>query len=347
MRYLHLLKTVAIISLVTSLSTSLGGCASLQKQFADFKLDISSKDVAPVEMSAAILNIEEPILEERPIVIEFIKPLVMPGQMKLRPASYVTSDPVLKPFEAIEQANASASIEPNSSNYLNAIQVYPYTPGSLYQVYCAPQQVTDIALQPGEELTSVSAGDTIRWIVGDTVSGAIGGDQVHILVKPTKPSLATNLVITTNKRTYYLELHSYKDTYMAAVSWRYPREALGLRGVKKMTRRSKSKTAATISKPSLSIDNLNFRYEIKGDNPHWRPLRAFDDGHKVFIQFPERLDQGEAPPLFVMGRKGKSQLVNYRVKGSYYIVDRLFKSAELRLGEKNQDVVRIVRDAKS
>ena len=344
MRHTHLLKTTTAACLLVSLS----GCASLQKQFADFKLDMSRKDVAPVEMSAAILNIEEPIIQdERPIEIEFIKPLVMPGQMKLRPASYVTTGPILKPFEAIEQANASASIEPNSSNYLNAIQVYPYTPGSLYQVYCAPQQVTDIALQPGEELTSVSAGDTIRWIVGDTVSGAIGGEQVHILVKPTKPNLSTNLVITTNKRTYYLELHSYKDTYMAAVSWRYPREALGLRGVKKMTRRAKSKAATTISKPSLSIDNLNFRYEIKGDNPHWRPLRAFDDGHKVFIQFPERLDQGEAPPLFVMGRKGKSQLVNYRVKGVYYIVDRLFKTAELRLGEKDQDVVRIVRDTKS
>ena len=120
-----------------------------------------------------------------------------------------------------------------------------------------------------------------------------------------------------------------------------------MRGVKKITRRAKSKASATISKPSLSIDNLNFRYEIKGDNPYWRPLRAFDDGHKVFIQFPARLDQGEAPPLFVMGRKGKSQLVNYRVKGAYYIVDRLFKTAELRLGEKTQAIVRIVRDTKS
>ena len=340
MRHSHLLKTVAIIGLVTSL----GGCASLQKSFDDFKLDLSRKDETPALMSEAVLETEEPIQETRPIEIEFFEPVVMPGQMKLRPASITYSGPILKPFEAIEQANASASIEPNSSNYLNAIQVYPYTPGSLYQVYTAPGQITDIALQPGEELTSVSAGDTIRWIVGDTVSGAIGGEQVHILVKPTKPGLSTNLVITTTKRTYYLELHSYKDTYMAAVSWRYPREALGLRGAKKMKRRAESKTVSTSTSPKLSIEKLNFRYEIKGDHPHWRPLRAFDDGHKVFIQFPERLDQGEAPPLFVMGRKGKSQLVNYRVKGAYYIVDRLFKIAELRLGEKDQDVVKIIRD---
>ncbi len=340
MRHSHLLKTATIIGLATSLT----GCASLQKSFTDFKLDLSSKDETPALMSKAVLEVDEPIQEERPIKIEFFEPIIMPGQMKLRPASYVTTGPTLKPFEAIEQANASASIEPNSSNYLNAIQVYPYTPGSLYQVYTAPEQITDIALQPGEELISVSAGDTIRWIVGDTVSGAVGGEQVHILVKPTKPGLSTNLVITTTRRTYYLELHSYKDTYMAAVSWRYPKDALGLRGTKKMKRSAKPKTVSTSSTPKLSIDKLNFRYEIKGDHPHWRPLRAFDDGHKVFIQFPERLDQGEAPPLFVMGRKGKSQLVNYRVKGAYYIVDRLFKSAELRLGEKDQDVVKIVRN---
>ena len=94
MRHSHLLKTTAAACLLVSLS----GCASLQKQFADFKLDMSRKDVAPVEMSAAILNIEEPFIEERPIEIEFIKPLVMPGQMKLRPASYITSRPSSQTF---------------------------------------------------------------------------------------------------------------------------------------------------------------------------------------------------------------------------------------------------------
>ena len=47
-------------------------------------------------------------------------------------------------------------------------------------------------------------------------------------------------------------------------------------------------------------------------------------GAKVYIQFPARLDQGEAPALFVIGRDGKSQLVNYRMSGDYYVVDRLF-----------------------
>ena len=46
--------------------------------------------------------------------------------------------------------------------------------------------------------------------------------KVHILVKPTRPELVTNLVINTDRRTYLLELRSTEKTYMASVSWQYP-----------------------------------------------------------------------------------------------------------------------------
>lgn len=113
---------------------------------------------------------------------------------------------------------------------------------------------------------------------------------------------------------------------------------------KKTGASKKRRSKAAIIDRGMSIDRLNFRYAIDGDSPPWRPLRAFDDGRKVYIQFPARLDQGEAPPLFIVGRNGESQLVNYRVKDSYYVVDRLFAVAELRLGEKEQQVVRILRN---
>jgi hypothetical protein len=67
---------------------------------------------------------------------------------------------------------------------LNAIQVYPYTKNALYRLYAAPAQVTDIALEPGERLVSVSAGDTVRWVVGDSTSGEGKDAIVHIFVKP-------------------------------------------------------------------------------------------------------------------------------------------------------------------
>src|SRR3546814_1893165 len=92
-----------------------------------------------------------------------------------------------------------------------------------------------------------------------------------------------------------------------------------------------------------TLDRLRFRYAITGDEPSWRPLRAFDDGRKVYIQFPANIGQGEMPPLFVIGAEGDAQLVNYRVRSPYLIVDRLFGAAELRLGGKQPQVVRIER----
>ena len=212
--------------------------------------------------------------------------------------------------------------------------------GALYQVYCAPEQVTDIVLQPGEELVSVSAGDTVRWVLGDTVSGTGTEAQAHILIKPTQADLKTNLIITTSLRAYHLELRAFEETYMAAVSWRYADQQL----VTRVASSSAGRASASSSPAGLQLDRLKFRYKIDGDAPHWRPDRVFDDGRKVYIQFPARLDQGEAPALFVIGRDGKAQLVNYRMSGDYYVVDRLFARAELRLGEKRQDVVKIARN---
>ena len=95
----------------------------------------------------------------------------------------------------------------------------------------------------------------------------------------------------------------------------------------------------------VDVSALNFRYAIQGDTPAWRPLRAFDDGRQVFIEFPRGIGQGEMPPLFVVGPDGNtSELVNYRVRGNYMIVDRLFAAAELRFGaDRNQKRVRISR----
>ena len=220
---------------------------------------------------------------------------------------------------------------------------YPFVDGALYQVYSAPGEITDIALQPGETLVGsgpVAAGDTVRWIIGDTESGTSAGKQVHILVKPTRPELMTNLVINTDRRTYHMELRSTEKTYMASVSWQYPQDQL-------IALRHQSAEAQAAQPVSSGIDlaKVNFRYEVTGDRAPWRPLRAFDDGHQVFIEFPRGIGQGEMPPLFVVGPEGDtSELVNYRVRGNYMVVDRLFAAAELRFGAaKAQKRVRISR----
>ena len=93
----------------------------------------------------------------------------------------------------------------------------------------------------------------------------------------------------------------------------------------------------------VDVNALNFRYRIEGDDTPWRPLRAFDDGRQVFIEFPTGIRRGEMPPLWVIGAEGGGELVNYRVRDHHMIVDRLFAAAELRLGGDHQKIVRIVR----
>ena len=203
----------------------------------------------------------------------------------------------------VDQANGAARVQPTRAGYINAIQVYPFSDGALYQVYAAPGEITDIALEPGEQLVGsgpVAAGDTVRWIIGDTESGTGAAKRVHILVKPTRPDLVTNLVINTDRRTYHLELRSDDKTYMASVSWLYPQDQLIA-----LRRQNAAADAATPIVTGIDINALNFRYRIEGDNPAWRPLRAFDDGRQVFIEFPAGIGQGEMPPLWVIGAAGR------------------------------------------
>jgi len=275
---------------------------------------------------------------EPPRAVEIVtvaQPLPLPGQL-LPPPSVVKEAGA--PTTRVEAANRSAIREPSSAGYINAMQVYPWADGALYRLYAAPERVSDITLQPGEKLLAVSAGDTVRWVIGDTSSGSGEGSRVHVLVKPFAPGLVTNMVIATDRRAYHLALESTDRTAMAAISWTYPLDRLLA-----LQRQNQTAEQATPVATDVAIADLRFRYAITGDAPPWRPVRAWDDGRKVYIEFPARLDQGEAPPLFVVGPLGQSQLVNYRVSSNHYIVDRLFGAAELRLGEKPQQVVRISR----
>ena len=313
-------------ALIVSLAALASGCASTAKPPPEITLD------EPVAAHA----VPEP---PKPVsVVTLPQPLPLPGQLKpLDDAPALVPD-APDPRARVAKANDDARVAPTREGYLNAIQVWPFSEGALYQVYASPGRVTDIMLQEGEELISVSAGDTVRWIVGDTTSASGAAQRVHVLVKPVRANLKTNLVITTSRRIYLLELTATEQTWMASASWEYPRDRLT--ALKNQAQRA---DAATPVAQGISLERLAFRYDITGDSPSWRPMRTFDDGERVYIQFPSGIAQGELPPLFVVGASGGAELVNYRYHAPYYIVDRLFGAAELRLGGDKAQVVRITR----
>lgn len=306
----------------------LSGCASQGKPPPSISLD------EPVQAQ---------LLPEPPAPVAVVavpEPLALPAQLKPLPTAD-EAKAVPEPADEtvrVSKANAEARIAPTREGYVNAIQVWPFTDGALYQVYAAPGRVTMVSLQPGEELVTVAAGDTVRWIVGDTSSGNGGELRVNVLVKPIRSGLKTNLVITTSRRTYLLELTSTVKAWMALVSWDYAKDRMLA-----LQRQAQAASAAAPIETGLSLEKIRFRYSVSGSNPPWKPLRAFDDGEKVYIQFPPGIAQGELPPLFVIGAQGDGQLVNYRFRPPYYIVDRLFGAAELRLGGDGGDVVCIER----
>lgn len=249
-----------------------------------------------------------------------------------------------KPSGTVAAATAAARVQPRPDAFQGAVQTFAWSDGGLYQVYAAPGRITDIVLEPGELLIGpgpIAAGDTVRWVIGDTESGTGATRRVHVLIKPTLPGLSTNLIINTDRRTYYLELRASAVTYMASVGWAYPKGALIT-----PVRASPPAPTPPETAPSPPLANFSFDYRISGDRVDWRPQLVFDDGEKTYLVFPATIRQTDMPPLFILDAGGKPTLVNTRIEDRRMVVDRRLDRAELRLGDKRRSrKVRIERVA--
>ena len=130
-----------------------------------------------------------PVASPAPVnVVTIPEPLPLPGHLKAIEDRSIKLEPA-SPATRIAQANREARMAPTRDGFINAIQVWPYSDGALYQVYASPGRVTLILLQPGERLIDMSAGDTVRWIVGDSMSGS-GQSALSTSARPGAPPIA-------------------------------------------------------------------------------------------------------------------------------------------------------------
>jgi type IV secretion system protein TrbG len=203
-------------------------------------------------------------------------------------------------------------------------------------VVCAPLRVCMIELQAGEKIVGEPhIGDSVRWNISPAMYGT--GDQATsvIILKPQTPGLDTNLLITTDRRAYYLRLISKPEDYVARVAFAYPEDDTRKwqqQLAAEQALAKKEKHAAEVPPAMITVEKVNFDYTIRGGDEHLRPVRVFDDGAKTYIQMPPELQHREAPVLLVVGKDGKGEMTNYRVKDQTYIVDRIFDHANLVLG---------------
>jgi P-type conjugative transfer protein TrbG len=292
--------------------------------------------------------------EPPPKILEVPVPVPMPCQLKPEP----TFQPVpggrkggkgkSAGLQRVSVAPPDARQGPSTAAGVNAMQQYQYMPGALYQVYGTLTGVTTILLQPGEKATTHAWGDKEAWEIAQTSTGSPEGERQAFLVKPKLLDRMTTLTIATNRRLYVMELHATAATYHAVVSWTYPPEAgMAVRNA------GQDPGSTPDPAPERLIDycleqatRMNFAYTMEANKkrPRWFPVRVCDDKQKTYIKFPADLATTDAPVLFLRSAEETLALVNYRATNNqYYIVDRLFESAELRVGEKRPIIVKITK----
>ncbi len=211
---------------------------------------------------------------------------------------------------------------------------------------------TDIELQAGETLQSISTGDTVRWVIEAAYHGKGKSKTLHIFVKPHDAGLTTNLTVLTSKRAYRFNLKSSKTEHMGIVGFEYPKHYQDIvRNLKAQDAIEKAKKEKiTIPSPlkkdkRLSIADLDFNYGIDGDEPVWKPVRVYNDGVKTIIELAEKAKYTRVPVLSIIDEGNEKAIVNYRLLNNKFVVDMLFEKAILVSGV-GRDQVKVIIEHK-
>ena len=205
----------------------------------------------------------------------------------------------------------------------NSTMTFAYSPTQLYKIYCRRGYLTDLEFRKGETIQFVGGGDTAGWAVSSaTVDGV-----PHLYIKPVVEVSTTNLIVTTDKRSYQLIIHS-ADWYNPMVTWTYAAEDR-----QNMLRtQQKEEALRTTSVNVSSVENLDFSYKVKGKNAEYRPEMVFSDGMRVYLKF-KKIPQRQVP-IFIQEKGNRMMtLINYQQKDDYYIIDAPFDKAQLRVSE--------------
>ena len=193
-------------------------------------------------------------------------------------------------------------------------------------VVCAPLRACAIELEAGERVLATALGDTERWLVDQVLTGA---HTPLIIVKPTACDIATNVVISTDRRVYDLALESPVCVAHRAVVY---------------TRRVRFTYPVALQSPAAAAEfhpeSLSFTYRWTPDrHVAWSPVAVYDDGTHVYVRLPESAKRDDLPVLLQERDDKSTSLVPYVVANNTYVTDRIFARAILRAGSKQIEIV--------
>lgn len=217
---------------------------------------------------------------------------------------------------------------------------YDYYANSLYCINVKVGHVTDIILHEGENFIGAIGGDTTQWMID---KGKVG-NTTHIYLKPLTNNARTDIVINTDRRSYHFVVTS-ADYYNPIVRFNFPEEAAAKRKAEIQKRNKPTKEEQEFmniftenKNGEVVLKDMNYKYETKANNKKLAkeicPKKIFDDGVRTFILMPK--NRYDLPVLYNVDDMDdeKLTLVNYRIKGKYYIADRVFNHARLQYTSK-------------
>ena len=214
---------------------------------------------------------------------------------------------------------------------------------SMPKLTCAPTRACDVEMEPGEKVKKVILGDGVNWNWDAAESVERGKTVQHVVLQPKDRDVETNAIITTDRRTYHIKLHSpsVEGAYINRMGFYYPSELVSSWSEKMATVEAAEhkEQSLNVMPTSVAPGQLAFDYRVDG-TAEFKPLRVFNNGEQVFIAMPDVLRNGENPAFVLIDEDGKEMVVNYRrdVDAStgaiHYVVDKLFAKGELRRGKE-------------
>ena len=205
-------------------------------------------------------------------------------------------------------------------------------------ISCSPDKACAIQLEANEIVYEKVSGDTVRWQIVSGISGPKANIPI-LFFKPTDVGtvadpIATNLIITTNRRTYEIRLQAVRSVSRTRYGFTYgsqsfstnnntPLAAVVNKAVQEtmltpiiMTEQTTTPNALT---PQMQVPNnssnanntlnnwaLDHNYRVLG-NTDYRPIGVWNDGVHTYIQMPKN---ALTPSIYSQPATGPQEILN-------------------------------------
>lgn len=218
-----------------------------------------------------------------------------------------------------KQAFYKKVIKARSLGHDSRFKVFPFMENGVYEVISLYDNTTYIEFDEGEIVGSITNPKDSYW--------QIVPQENRLFFRPIANDAETQITVMTNKRMYFFEMYakepegSFDSDYTFYYQFTYPNEE----AQKTIRRYSKS----IVPNIDINPEQYNLNYTITG-HPTLYPIKIFDDSEFTYFEFRDK--GGIIPAIFIVDSDNYESLVNFRMIGSYLVVESISSRFTLRNG---------------